>query len=66
MTVSQAQLKANSKYRAKAYDSLTIQLKKGTREDYKKAAIERGLSLAALFRLAVDEYIQNHSPLQTE
>ena len=66
MTVSQAQLKANSKYRAKAYDSLTIQLKKGTREDYKKAAIKRELSLAGLFRVAVDEYIQNHEPLQTK
>lgn len=57
--------KSNFKYRAQVYDSLTIQLKKGTREDYKKAAIERGLSLVALFRVAVNKYIQSYESIVT-
>lgn len=66
MSVSQSQLRANAKYRAKAYDTLTIQLKKGKRDCYKKAADDRGLSLAGLFRTAVEEYLQNHNSKSEE
>ena len=66
MAISKAQSRATLKYRIKNYDPLTIQLKKGKRDYYKKAASERGISLAEMFRTAVEEYIKNHAPLKTE
>lgn len=63
MAVSKSILRANANYRRKNYDSLTIQLKKGQRDFYKHEANERGLSLAALFRISVEEYLKNNKPL---
>lgn len=63
MAISKAQARSTLKYRRKTYDPLTIQLKKGKRDYYKKAASERGISLAEMFRTAVEEYIQNHESL---
>lgn len=66
MAISKTQSRATLKYRIKTYDPLTIQLKKGKRDYYKKAAGERDLSLAEMFRTAVEEYIENHAPLPKE
>ncbi len=47
MAYSEAQKRATMKYRAKAYDRVDLQLKKGTREIYKAQAEKRGMSLNA-------------------
>lgn len=39
---TEAQLRAVSKYNAKAYDTMSIKVKKGKREYYKSAAKELG------------------------
>ena len=57
MTVPESRLRANANYQAKAYDKLTITLKKGKREYYKAEAAKRGLSLAAFIQTAVEKYI---------
>lgn len=61
MTTSQAQKLAVQKYRAKTYDTIGFDVKKGKREEYKAAAAELGLSLAAFLTNAADEFIQNHA-----
>ena len=47
MSVSDAQIRAKSKYRAKAYDQINLQIPKGQREVYKAQAAAHGLSLNA-------------------
>lgn len=47
MAYSKAQMEANHRYRAKAYDVIQVSVKKGEREKYKKQAADRGLSLNA-------------------
>lgn len=44
---SEAQLKANHKYRAKAYDQINIQVSKGTRDRWRALAEQEGKSLTA-------------------
>lgn len=44
---SEAQLKANHKYRAKAYDQINIQVAKGTRDRWRALAEQEGKSLTA-------------------
>lgn len=44
---TEAQIRANHKYRAKNYDQLNLQLKKGLREHWKACAEAQGLSLTA-------------------
>ena len=39
---SEARIKANNKYNAKTYDTMSIKVKKGKREYYKSAAKELG------------------------
>lgn len=51
----------NEIYKEKNYDRLAIWVKKGTRDEYKAAASEQGISLAALVQLGVEEYISNHT-----
>ena len=64
MAISQTQLLATARYHEKAYDSIAVRLKKGTRDFYKKEAAKRGLSLAMLIKNSVEEYIANHQPEQ--
>lgn len=64
MSVSKAQILAQMRYNAKTYDRLEIQLKKGTKEEYRQAAKMRGVGLMELFRRGADEYIQNHPPIK--
>lgn len=44
---TEAQRRANHKYRAKTYDCLSLQLKKGLRDHWKAHAEAQGLSLTA-------------------
>ena len=60
MTVSKAQIMAQMRYNAKTYEQVNIQVKKGTKDRWKQAAIERNLGLMALVRDSVEEFIQNH------
>ena len=62
MSVSKAQKMAQQKYNQKAYDQVLIRVKKGKREEYRLAAEARGVGLMEMFRLGVEEYIQNHEP----
>lgn len=63
---TKSQILANSKYRLKAYDTISFAVKKGKREEYKQAAAARDMSLAGLLQNSVDEYIQNHPPIKKE
>jgi len=60
MSVPESRLRANANYQAKAYDKLTIMLKKGKREYYKAEASKRGLSLATFIQTAVEKYIETN------
>ena len=42
------------------FDRFEINVKKGMKEEYKKAAQDRGLGLAELVKRGIDEYIINH------
>lgn len=57
---SQARLDANRRYREKAYDRISIDVKKGKRDEYRQAAEMRGMSLAGILQTSVEEYIKNH------
>ena len=61
MTVPASKVLANKRYRAKTYDTIGFDVKKGKRDEYKAAAAELGLSLAALLTNAADEFIQRHA-----
>ena len=65
MASSNAQRLANKKYKEKAFDSISFVVHKGKREEYKAAAARRGLGHAEMIRLAIEEYLQNHPPVQT-
>lgn len=47
MAYSEAQKNATLRYKAKAYDRINLDVKKGTREIYKAQAAKRGMSLNA-------------------
>lgn len=47
MSKSDAQIRAQMKYRSKNYDQLNLQLKKGLRDRWKAHAEAQGLSLTA-------------------
>ena len=53
--------KAKNKYNAKAYDQIKFEVKKGKREEYKEHAAKRGMSLAALITLLLENDIQANS-----
>ena len=55
------QILANANYRAKAYDRISIDVKKGKRDAYNAAAKDLDLSLAMLIQLGTEEFIQNHA-----
>ncbi|MBR1645980.1 MAG: GIY-YIG nuclease family protein [Selenomonadaceae bacterium] len=52
---------ANANYRAKAYDRISIDVKKGKRDAYNAAAKNLDLSLSMLIQLGTEEYIRNHA-----
>ena len=55
------QILANANYRAKAYDRISIDVKKGKRDAYNAAAKDLDLSLAMLIQLGTEEFIRNHA-----
>lgn len=56
---SEARIKANNKYNAKAYDTMSIKVKKGKRDYYKSAAKELGYESFNKFVIAsMDEKIK--------
>ena len=61
---TKARIEANRRYRDKAYDRISIDVKKGKREEYRQAAAVRGMSLAGFLQNGADEYIQNHPPIK--
>ena len=54
----ESQAGAVAKYRAKNYEQIAIDVKKGKREYYKTEAAKRGLSLATFIQTAVEKYIE--------
>ena len=52
---------ANANYHAKAYDRISIDVKKGKRDAYNAAAKNLDLSLSMLIQLGTEEFIQNHA-----
>ena len=60
---TQAQNRAVQRYKDKVYDRLAVSIKKGKRDEWKKAAADLGLSLAGLVVAGVDEYIERHKTL---
>lgn len=63
MTISESQLRATARYHAKKYDTLTIRVAKGKRDEYKDEADKRGLSLATFIKTAVEKYINDTAPI---
>ena len=61
MAVSQAQKMAVRKYRRNNYETVSFEVRKGIREEYKQAATRAGLSLAEFFKQAAESYIANHA-----
>lgn len=55
MAYSEAQKRASQKYNEKAYDQLSIRVPKGKREEYKNFAEQKGMSLAQLIVLLLEE-----------
>lgn len=60
MPLSDSQRKANRKWRDTNLDKICVQYRKGTRDEWKKEAEKRGLSLAGMIAEAVREYLENH------
>ena len=60
MAMTNAQKLAQQKYKQKTYDQIVVQVKKGKRDEYKKAAELRGLGFMEMIRLSIEEYISNH------
>lgn len=58
--LTDSQRKANRKWRDANYDKICVQVRRGIREDWKKSADARGLSLAGLIVTAVTEYLERH------
>ena len=58
MPYSEAQKRADKKYRAKAYDQLSIRIPKGKREEYKRLAEKRGESLAGMIIRLLESEMQ--------
>lgn len=52
---SQAQNKATQKYIKTHYDTIVLRIPKGKKEEYKAAAIKRGMSLNAFIINAIEK-----------
>lgn len=55
MAYSKAQMEANHRYRAKAYEVIQVTVKKGIRDRYKAQAAAHGLSLNAYIISLLDK-----------
>ena len=63
---SMAQMRATIKYRNNNYDRIELNVKKGKKEEYKKAAEAQGIGLMELARRGIEEYIANHSAVDVK
>lgn len=52
---SQAQNKATQKYIKSHYDTIVLRIPKGKKEEYKTAALKRGLSLSAFIVKSIEK-----------
>lgn len=55
-----ARRRADLKYKNTHFDRLAVMIPKGTRDVYKQAASDRGLSLRQFVIRSMDEFIVNH------
>lgn len=55
--MTNAQKKANEKYKKDKTDTLSINIPKGFKESWKQEASERGMSLTELVFRAVEKYL---------
>ncbi len=60
MAYSEAQKRATLKYKAKNYDQMNLQLKKGAKDIYKAQAAKRGLSLNAYIIQLIEKDMEEH------
>lgn len=58
MPKTEAQIRANKKWANKNYESISIRVRKGTRDLWRQAADKAGLSLASYIQLAVKEKME--------
>lgn len=65
---SEARIKANNKYNAKAYDRINIAVPKGNKDVIKAHAETQGESVNAFVNRAIDETMErdNNSPVAVE
>ena len=62
MAYSKAQMTANNKYRAKAYDQVNLIIPKGTKETWKAYAAGKGKSLNAYITELVEADVKRDTP----
>lgn len=60
VSASQAKMDYINRYNQENYQKITLQVKPGIRDAWKKAADDRGLSLTAFIVDAVEDYIANN------
>lgn len=58
MPISEAKKKADNEWRKRALESISIRVRKGTREIWRQAADCAGMSLAAYIQTAVNEKME--------
>ncbi len=63
---SDARIKANNKYNAKAYDRINLAVPKGRKEAIQDAATQAGQSLNGYVTQAVDERIERDSAVDEQ
>ena len=52
--------RAKNKYNAKAYDRISVTVKKGMKDEWKSKADKQGLSLNAFIEKAVQNYLDKY------
>ena len=60
MPASEAKMRYIDEYNKANYEKVTLQVKKGVREVWRRYADDRGLSLVAFVADAIDFYITNN------
>lgn len=61
MAYSEAQKRATIKYKAKTYDRVELQIKKGMKDIYKAQAEKRGLSLNAYIVSLIEKDMEDEA-----
>lgn len=58
MPISESKKKADNEWRKRALESISIRVRKGTRDIWRQAADRAGMSLAAYIQTAVQEKME--------